>query len=385
MRVLIAFMLLSLLSFASEANVVLPQDDLKARVELALKTADHYIQLLNNKEAIKYVGFAYKYGPEVYGEISPEYAAIQRKMGNTVSGTLKYYMHAAKFRRETIKTYEQLYGNNAVELLPVLKEELGTSYPDQNGDETDTRIQRVKDITQSHFGEISKEMALLHFEFSYGTSAHHSNLKEGRKRYAFSKKHLKLANKIAKKIPEMENEAKAWNLLINSQDFPYNKKYRKSNPFLYKIIEIHKKTPLSDYLLGETYGWLVDTHYLTNQEKSREFAKLATRHGNPMSGPKTQIFAPIERIFPKIPADFRLSRFKTGYVTVEFTVTKEGKVKDPHVIERIGTKSLERVSLQAIKKFKYTPKIIDGKAVEITKVRKRFKFVMQKNENPFLN
>ena len=52
-----------------------------------------------------------------------------------------------------------------------------------------------------------------------------------------------------------------------------------------------------------------------------------------------------------------------GWVTVEFTISASGSVKDPKVID--STSSIfHRAALNAIRKWKYNPKIVDGKPEE---------------------
>lgn len=70
-----------------------------------------------------------------------------------------------------------------------------------------------------------------------------------------------------------------------------------------------------------------------------------------------------------------LSRGVQGHCTVQYTVTRQGTVRDPVVLENDCTSSLfHRTSVQAALKFKYKPRVIDGQAVEVPGVRNRFTF-----------
>jgi len=88
-------------------------------------------------------------------------------------------------------------------------------------------------------------------------------------------------------------------------------------------------------------------------------------------------YLPIVKVAPIYPQR-AASRGISGHCTVEYTVTRQGTVRDPVVLENDCTSSLfHRASLQAALKFKYKPRVIDGQAVEVPGVRNRFKFELQ--------
>jgi len=53
-----------------------------------------------------------------------------------------------------------------------------------------------------------------------------------------------------------------------------------------------------------------------------------------------------------------------GVVTVSFIITKEGQVRDPHVVEATPENIFDKAALKAILKWKFKPKVVDGKPVE---------------------
>ncbi|WP_111642656.1 energy transducer TonB [Marinimicrobium alkaliphilum] len=89
-------------------------------------------------------------------------------------------------------------------------------------------------------------------------------------------------------------------------------------------------------------------------------------------------FLPIVRVAPEYPSN-ALSRRIEGYVTVEFTVTETGSVRDVQVIEAVTkdgnpTTIFNRAAVRAAERFKYRPRVIDGNPVEVPGVRNRFTF-----------
>jgi len=86
-------------------------------------------------------------------------------------------------------------------------------------------------------------------------------------------------------------------------------------------------------------------------------------------------YLPIVKVAPVYPSR-ALSRGLEGYVIVEFTVTRQGTVRDVAVVE--STSSLfERAAMEAALKFKYKPRVIDGEPVEVPGVRNKITFEIQ--------
>ena len=87
-------------------------------------------------------------------------------------------------------------------------------------------------------------------------------------------------------------------------------------------------------------------------------------------------YLPIVRVGAVYP-NRALSRGLEGYVDLMFTVTEAGTVKDPVVT--YSTSSLfERNAIQAVLKFKYKPRVVDGKPVEVPGVETRIRFQLEK-------
>ncbi len=81
---------------------------------------------------------------------------------------------------------------------------------------------------------------------------------------------------------------------------------------------------------------------------------------------------PIVRVAPRWP-DEALEEGLSGEVIVEFTVTAEGHVKNPVVVESTNDVFVEN-TMRSVKKFKYEPREEDGKPVDTHGVRDRIVF-----------
>ncbi|MFZ8973394.1 MAG: energy transducer TonB [Pseudomonadales bacterium] len=99
-------------------------------------------------------------------------------------------------------------------------------------------------------------------------------------------------------------------------------------------------------------------------------------------------YLPIVKVQPQYPRR-ALSRGLAGYVIVEFTVTEQGTVINPFVIENCAhiqnarspeecvdkpNSVFDSAAMKAAVKFKYKPKVIDGQPVETAGVQNKITF-----------
>lgn len=89
-------------------------------------------------------------------------------------------------------------------------------------------------------------------------------------------------------------------------------------------------------------------------------------------------YLPIVKVQPIYPQR-ALNRGISGYVIVEFTVSKTGSIKDIVVIEAQPKGIFDRAAIKAAGKFKYKPRIVDGEAVEVTGVQNKITFRIEGN------
>ncbi|MDE0190261.1 MAG: M56 family metallopeptidase [Gammaproteobacteria bacterium] len=82
---------------------------------------------------------------------------------------------------------------------------------------------------------------------------------------------------------------------------------------------------------------------------------------------------PIIKVAPTYPPH-AIEGNVAGTVLLEFSISALGAVRDPVVLEAEPPGVFDQAALDAVGKFKYKPKVIDGEPVEITRVRNRFTF-----------
>lgn len=91
-------------------------------------------------------------------------------------------------------------------------------------------------------------------------------------------------------------------------------------------------------------------------------------------------YLPLVRVQPQYPRRAQ-ERGIEGYAIVELTVAADGSVPPESivVIEADPKGYFERNAIKAAQKFKYKPKVVNGKGQEVTGVRYRFSFNLAKD------
>lgn len=90
-------------------------------------------------------------------------------------------------------------------------------------------------------------------------------------------------------------------------------------------------------------------------------------------------YLPIVKVAPQYPRT-AAQRGIEGYVVLEFTVTELGTVSEPKVIEADPPAIFDQAAIQAALKFKYKPKMVNGKAEAVSGVRNIIRFELDKSK-----
>lgn len=74
---------------------------------------------------------------------------------------------------------------------------------------------------------------------------------------------------------------------------------------------------------------------------------------------------PIVRVEPQWPREALVQGIE-GWVRVEFTIREDGSVSNPRVIDSEPRRMFDRQALRAIQRWRFRPRIVDGRPVERT-------------------
>jgi protein TonB len=127
-----------------------------------------------------------------------------------------------------------------------------------------------------------------------------------------------------------------------------------------------QKTALDPSLAGDSMGAIATL--VENQ--ARQMGNIGGAGGADRDA------VPLVRIEPDYPMQAR-QRGIEGWVVLEFTISTAGTVKDVEVVASEPGTVFDRAAVQAVRKWKYNPKILDGKPVERSGVKIRLDFEME--------
>ena len=87
-------------------------------------------------------------------------------------------------------------------------------------------------------------------------------------------------------------------------------------------------------------------------------------------------FLPIVKVAPQYPSRAS-SRGIEGYVLLEYTVTKQGTVLNPVVIEAVPSKIFNKAAISSALRYKYKPRVVDGVPQDVKGVRTKITFKLE--------
>lgn len=87
-------------------------------------------------------------------------------------------------------------------------------------------------------------------------------------------------------------------------------------------------------------------------------------------------YLPIYKVPPAYPQRAQM-RGLQGYCIVEYTVTRNGSVKDARAVDCKPRGIFDRASIKAALKFKYKPRVVDGDPIEVPGVKNKFTYTLE--------
>lgn len=138
------------------------------------------------------------------------------------------------------------------------------------------------------------------------------------------------------------------------------KHYDKAETALLYVIEQFEALEFDHPYELAAHAKLVEIYELQGESDKSTQHCIAIGSMQPWSPEQEQ--TPLFRIQPEYPMS-SLKRRKEGWSQISFTVNEMGFVVDPVILNSKGGSNFNKASLEAVKKWRYAPKFVDGKAV----------------------
>ena len=125
-----------------------------------------------------------------------------------------------------------------------------------------------------------------------------------------------------------------------------------------------------DPIVLANHNRLAKLYVALRDDKFADHADKVIRHTPDKDGPAVPLFV----MQPQYPV-FEDGVRPTGSVLVEFTVTTDGRVLNPTIVESKPGRVFDQVTLDVAPKWRFKPKIVDGQRVDQNHTRVRLVFV----------
>ena len=125
-----------------------------------------------------------------------------------------------------------------------------------------------------------------------------------------------------------------------------------------------------DPIVLANHSRLAKLYVALRDEKFAEHADKVIRYTPDKDGPAVPLYV----MQPKYPI-FEDGTRPTGWALVEFTVTTDGRVLNPDIVESKPGELFDRVTLDVTPTWRFRPKVVDGQRVDQENTRVRLVFV----------
>jgi TonB family protein len=310
------------------------------------------------QESLPYIQRSYELGVELLGQ-KKEMVVIAFDYGMNLKAVRNYSV-AAQILKSALTAGEAVYGKDSTELIPILTN-LGSVMLD-TGQNKDYKpyYDRAVQISEKAHGKESVETAKLMLNFVDNV------LRLDGPRQA--KDYVHTAYEILKKQLGDKDKLTGLAAFFLGKYCLMQQDFRKAKSHFQETLNTFDNPDAPDSQMELiTHGFLVEVNErLDNSEE-------ATRHclaiGRMTPVKDTQNYFPVFRLEPEYPPTAARKR-EEGFAMLEFTVDASGFVVDPKVIES-SDPIFEKPSLDAIKKFRFAPRFVDGKPVAVPGVRNK--------------
>ncbi len=315
--------------------------------QLAYRSYQQHIEANNLEQALPAAEDAYNLGSRLYGRKSLNAAKLAINYATLLNDTGEF-KRARRVLKGKLKTMEEAYDTDADELVAILME-LGRA-------EFDTR---------------RPEDGLAYFErISAMLDKHENKLYRGMKNWEIVKILLRRqGNAFTRKYVEATHESYT-NQLTPSDIRLGLASYHMA---LWKLADSQFEEAVS-YLDASLIAFKTDESQMHELEKTvrmmlvntlenAEESELATTHCLALGRDQTWK-VPAQPLYISMP-DFPPELTNTALVaefTLEFTIDEDGFVRDPGVTSSTHA-DMDEVVLEAIGKFRYAPRFVEGKPV----------------------
>ena len=359
------FLIVSLLSFKINA-----QEDFSS----AYKLYNQAIEANNNTDAIKYAKIALKIGSEKFGEQDANTANLKYNLAVAYIDD-KQALPAFELLGEIKQDYRRLFGERSDEHLGAILDQLDTARLKAYSTEEERKrvfkplISYAEDLVEEIAEAEPERAAYAYYDFAKVLNVAPLNSD-------FFNKGFK-TNRIAEELLLAkfgENDLRTLEIRFILARFLQSKDKKNDAIEYYEKIITTVTSAIDTSHPFELASHAALVQLYESKGKSEEATEhcLAIGRMKPWSDEIEP--SPLYRLNPKYPKNMLMEE-KEGYVELEFIISSFGFVQDMKVLKS-SDKGFERASLDAVAKWRYAPKILEGKAIASQKLQVRLDYTL---------
>lgn len=324
----------------------------------------------NYSASLPYAKQALEIGKAISGNRSKNTATLSHNYGINLLRAHKA-KEAGEVLSETIELYKEIYGNQAPELIS-LYIDLGDARLKENYTSTWYKTHDpALSIAKKVYGEDSADYGFLlvtlgHFEIVNQAPNGEQRMKRG---YA-----------ILKKLETPHPEMYLAEFYMGKLELGH-RNYKDARAHLENSLLLLNKGKAGPGFEQSVHAFLVET--LENLGES----ELATDHllaiGRQQAESGVADLKPLFTTKPRFPTDaFRpktgtnIDEDKEGHVVLEFDVDEKGFTRDIKVVLLDGPDDYAKPAIEAVEKFRFAPRFVNGKPEMVRFVRYSFRFLI---------
>lgn len=269
--------------------------------------------------------------------------------------------------KDALKRYTSLHGEDSeklIQLYVMYGHAVAKPYRRTNHAQ---HLQKAVELAELNYGEGSKEHVRLLLNAGNDLIFKSYNIKAVKRFY----------KKVDKLLPAITDELLKGEMLFHLGKFEMmSDKTKKSLDYFERALAIFEsgEKQVERQLLLSTHGFLVRGYEKLDQQDKATPHSLAIGSLTPYTA--VEDYMPVVRAKPKYPLGARYAD-KDGWVIVKFDVDEQGFTRNHKIIDSEGA-GFHRATLDAVKKFRYAPRFIDGKPVVTKGVEIKQVFKMAK-------
>ncbi len=300
---------------------------------------------------------------QIYGTDHPNTAVLSFNLAKTLNAFTRFRWRGLRVAELVVARYRRVYGENADETvvpMTLLIQALAKGLQSNSfGDEQTKRHRQIYVLVglAERIAKRSNEATLLPdlyqniSKIGLRDSRRYSVEAEDLYEQIYGRKHVHtlIAAVNAASFKNGDAQSKAYErILRNGKDVEGFSRYQ---------FALHQKLSINYLEIGDE--------------------RMATEHlqaaGLLTTGHQDTNYAPIYKKSPVYPRR-AIVRGIEGYVLLEFTVTREGGIRDPKVIDANPPRIFDQAALDAVGQFRYIPRVVNGEPVEVDGVTNRIAF-----------